>query len=199
MKYINLLVVGDSEVRIFWEGRNLLKDEYGVFVQTEYRSGATLEDCLGHIQRQMKPSTHIIIIWALTPFAWRRTTIKNPDQRKTTIFRPSLHLSIDQIPAMMNQIMRHVLQVNPNCRVYLSIPAVKDLYKFNQPRLIQAWGEDYCDFLEDHIDYNPKRMRRYSLQLNSELSPDGLHGNQAYSKFLNSSGIFPLTDHFKRG
>ena len=45
MKYINLLVVGDSEVRIFWEGRNLLKDEYGVFAQTEYRSGATLEDC----------------------------------------------------------------------------------------------------------------------------------------------------------
>ncbi|KAL7644987.1 UNVERIFIED_CONTAM: hypothetical protein RMT77_004811 [Armadillidium vulgare] len=249
MKYINLLVVGDSEVRIFWEGRNLLKDEYGVFVQTEYRSGATLEDCLGQIQRQMKPSTHIIIIWALTPFAWRRTTIKNPEQQETTIFRPSLHLSIDQIPAMMNQIMRHVLQVNPNCRVYLSIPAVKDLYRFNQTRLIQAWGEDYRDFLEDHMDYNPERMRRYSLQayylfcglkkgqyrwegknllygngalncynykrpnarsqrkirvahteylngmslhLNSELIPDGLHGNQTYLKYylINNKGIF---------
>ncbi|RXG72140.1 hypothetical protein Avbf_02159 [Armadillidium vulgare] len=137
-----------------------------------------------HPQWKVTKDTKLLILVRLV-FSWgTRIGIV----RKTTIFRPSLHLSIDQIPAMMNQIKRHVLQVNPNCRVYF----LYQLSKISTSLINQtdtSMGKDYVIFLEDHIDFNPERMRRYSLQLNSELIPDGLHGNQAYSKFLNKLSI----------
>ncbi|KAL7641819.1 UNVERIFIED_CONTAM: hypothetical protein RMT77_007693 [Armadillidium vulgare] len=124
---INLLVVGSSEVRMFVEGRELIGEEYGVKVRVEYQKGCILDASLGQIRRQMKPTTHLIIIWALMPYGWHRTPIRAQGKREITIFRPAIYFSLQPILGLMNQIMRHVLRVNPNCYVYLAIPAVKDL------------------------------------------------------------------------
>ncbi|KAL7630354.1 UNVERIFIED_CONTAM: hypothetical protein RMT77_019496 [Armadillidium vulgare] len=238
---INLLVVGGSEVRMFVEGRKLLREEYGVNVCVEYQNGCTLDACLEQIRLQMKPTTHLIIIWALTPYGWRRTPICTQGEREITIFHPDIYFSLQPIPGLMNQIMKHVLSVNPNCLVYLAIPSIKDLYTFNQTRIVRAWGDQFRHFLRDHADYNPEKMRKHSVSiynqfttlwqdqyrwegknllycnsalncytscrpaakhqkkigvphrdylkgvtniLNSELIPDGLHGNQLYFRYF---------------
>ncbi|KAL7631516.1 UNVERIFIED_CONTAM: hypothetical protein RMT77_018181 [Armadillidium vulgare] len=164
MPEVNLLVVGSSEVRMFWEGRQYLQQEYGIRVRVDYQAGVVLEESLGQIKRSMKPNTQILIIWALTPYAWKRTPIRAKNKRDTTIFRPSKFLTVDNIPGLMNHIMRYVLQVNPYCSVYLSIPAIKDMYCFNEGRLVKAWGEKYRDYLLHHVDYNPEQMRTSSVR-----------------------------------
>lgn len=162
---INLLVVGDSEVRMFYERRQQIKEDYGVRVDTEYRSGATLDECLGQVKRRMKSNTHIIIIWALTPYAWRRTFVRAKGKRETTIFGPRKYFTLDTIPGLMNNIMNYVLQLNSSCEVYLSLPTIKDMYEFNQNRLVKAWGENFRDFLYTHPEYNPECMRRHSINI----------------------------------
>ncbi|KAL7634369.1 UNVERIFIED_CONTAM: hypothetical protein RMT77_014746 [Armadillidium vulgare] len=169
-KYINLLVVGSSEVRMFVEGRELLKRKYGVDVRVEYQKGCTLDYCFGQIKRQMKPTTHLIIIWALTPYGWRRTSIQTKGKQEITIFRPAIYFSLRDIPRLMNQIMRYVYEVNPQCIVYLAIPAIKDGYTFNQTRIVRAWGENYRDFLKDHAEYNPKQMRKHSVYIYDQFA-----------------------------
>ncbi|KAL7645950.1 UNVERIFIED_CONTAM: hypothetical protein RMT77_002847 [Armadillidium vulgare] len=164
MSEVNLLVVGSSEVRMFWEGRQYLQQEYGIRVRVDYQAGAVLEESLGQIKRSMKPNTQILIIWALTPYAWKRTPIRTKNKWDTTIFRPSKFLSIENVPGLMNRIMRYVLQVNPYCSVYLSIPAIKDMYCFNESRLVKAWGENYRDYLLHHAEYNPEQMRTSSVR-----------------------------------
>ncbi|KAL7641242.1 UNVERIFIED_CONTAM: hypothetical protein RMT77_008380 [Armadillidium vulgare] len=123
---INLLVVGSSEVRMFAEGTDHLKNQYNVKVQVEYKSGAILDDCLYQIKHKMNPHTHMIILWALTPYGWRRTPNRTKGKQDITVCRPALHVSVDPIPGLMNPIMQYVSSVNPECEVYLSIPAVKD-------------------------------------------------------------------------
>ncbi|KAL7641255.1 UNVERIFIED_CONTAM: hypothetical protein RMT77_008393 [Armadillidium vulgare] len=237
---INQLVVGSSEVRMFMEGKELLNKEYGVDVRVEYKNGCTLDYCLGQVQRQMKPTTHLIIVWAITPYGWRRHGIRTRGKPEITIFRPAIYFSIRDIPRLMNQIVEYVYRINPKCLVYLAIPAIKDLYTFNQTRIVRTWGRDYRDFLKDHTDFNPKQMRKHSVYvydqfaslcketyywegkhliygnsalncyikkrpdaahhkrrgvehvnylqgitniLNSDLLPDGLHGNQLFFKY----------------
>ncbi|KAL7640327.1 UNVERIFIED_CONTAM: hypothetical protein RMT77_008591 [Armadillidium vulgare] len=161
---VNLLVVGSSEVRMFWEGRQYLQQEYGIRVRVDYQAGAVLEESLRQIKRSMKPNTQILIIWALTPYAWKRTPIRTKNKWDTTIFRPSKFLSIENVPGLMNHIMRYVLQVNPYCSVYLSIPAIKDMYCFNESRLVKAWGENYRDYHLHYAEYNPEQMRTSSVR-----------------------------------
>ncbi|KAL7631415.1 UNVERIFIED_CONTAM: hypothetical protein RMT77_018283 [Armadillidium vulgare] len=78
MPEVNLFLVGSSEVRMFWEGRQYLQQEYGIRVRVDYQAGVVLEESLGQIKRSMKPNTQILIIWALTPYAWG----ENPHSRK---------------------------------------------------------------------------------------------------------------------
>src|ERR1700755_8895 len=160
---INLLVVGSSEVRMFAEGRDYLKNQYNVKVQVEYKSGAILDDCLSQIKRKMTPHTHMIILWALTLYGWHRTTIRTKGKQDITVFRPTLHVSIDKIPGIMNQIMRYVSSVNPDCDVYVSIPAIKDLYQFNQQRIVRSWGFSYKNFLKNHYKLGQEPMRDHSI------------------------------------
>ncbi|KAB7500059.1 hypothetical protein Anas_14532, partial [Armadillidium nasatum] len=63
--------------------------------------------CLDQIKRQMKPTTHLIIVWALTPYGWRRTSIRTRGKPDTTIFRPATFFSLQDIPRHMNQIMSY--------------------------------------------------------------------------------------------
>ncbi|KAL7647740.1 UNVERIFIED_CONTAM: hypothetical protein RMT77_001349 [Armadillidium vulgare] len=206
---INLLVVGSSEVRMFVEGRELLKREYGMDVKVEYRKGCTLDYCLGQVQRQMKPTTHLIIVWALTPYGWRRTGIRTRGKPEITIFRPAIYFSLRDIPRLMNQIVEYVYRVNPKCLVYLAIPAVKDLYTFNQTRIVRAWGEDYQDFLKNHTDYNPKQMRKHSVYVYDQFTSlyqdtyywEGKHliyGNSALNCYVCYVKKRPDAAHHKR-
>ncbi|KAL7642428.1 UNVERIFIED_CONTAM: hypothetical protein RMT77_006989 [Armadillidium vulgare] len=192
---INLLVVGSSEVRMFAEGRDYLKNQYNVKVQVEYKSGAILDDCLSQIKRKMTPHTHMIILWALTPYGWRRTPIRTKGKQDITVFRPALHVSIDQIPGIMNQIMRYVSSVNPDCDVYVSIPAIKDLYQFNQQRIVRSWGFSYKNFLKNHYKLGQEPMRDHSIyvyRLFTSLKQDKfywpekklLYGNGALNCFI---------------
>ncbi|KAL7647764.1 UNVERIFIED_CONTAM: hypothetical protein RMT77_001373 [Armadillidium vulgare] len=246
---INLLVVGSSEVKMFIEGRDHLKNQYNVKVQVEYKAGAILDDCLSQIKHKMTPLTHMIILWALTPYGWRRTPIRTKGKQDITVFRPALHVSVDPIPGLMNNIMQYVSSVNPECEVYLSIPAVKDLYQFNQQRIVRNWGFSYKNFLKNHYRMGQEPMRDHSiyvyrifkslchdkfywpgkkllygngalncfiekrachrsqkkisvphteylqkksLNLNSDLLPDGLHGTQEFLRYylINHQKIF---------
>ncbi|KAB7499731.1 hypothetical protein Anas_14738 [Armadillidium nasatum] len=192
-KYINLLVVGSSEVRMFIEGRELLRREYGVDVRVEYRSGCTLDYCLDQIKRQMKPTTHLIIVWALTPYGWRRTSIRTRGKPDTTIFRPATFFSLQDIPRHMNQIMS-----NPRHQ-RICTPLIK-------PGLFVAWGEKYRNFLKDHVDYNPERMRKHSVNLYHQFTSlyqdvyywEGKHliyGNSALNCYIKKR---PDAVHHKR-
>ncbi|KAL7630353.1 UNVERIFIED_CONTAM: hypothetical protein RMT77_019495 [Armadillidium vulgare] len=135
---------------MFMEGKEYLQREYGINVQVEYKAGTVLSECLGQIKRSLKPTTQILIIWALTPYAWKQTPIRAKNKKEIRIFRPNRYLSIDPIPGLMDRIMEYVHQISPNCAVYLSIPAVKDLYTFNETILVKAWGETYRDYLLNH-------------------------------------------------
>ncbi|KAL7646487.1 UNVERIFIED_CONTAM: hypothetical protein RMT77_001737 [Armadillidium vulgare] len=204
---INLLVVGSSEVRMFMEGKELLKKEYGVDVRVEYKNGCTLDYCLGQVQRQMKPTTHLFIVWALTPYGWRRHGIRTRGKPEITIFRPAIYFSIRDIPRLMNQIVEYVYRINPKCLVYLAIPAIKDLYTFNQTRIVRTWGRDYRDFLKDHTDFNPKQMRKHSVYVYDQFASlcketyywEGKHliyGNSALNCYIKKR---PDAAHHKRG
>lgn len=98
----------------------------------------------------------ISIIKALTPYSWKRTPIRTAE-RKDKIFQPCDHVSLDPIPGMMNHHIKYVQNTNPYCNVYVSIPAVKDLYKFNQTHIIRAWRNEYKDVLKKTLSIEPKK------------------------------------------
>ncbi|KAL7635365.1 UNVERIFIED_CONTAM: hypothetical protein RMT77_014432 [Armadillidium vulgare] len=164
-RMINLLIVGSSEARMFLDGKEHLREVYNVNIQVEFRPGVVLDECLAQIKKKMKPNTHVIIIWALTPYGWKREYIRAKGKREISVFRPALHVSLDPIPRLMNHIMRYVYSVNSSCEVYLSIPAVKDMYKFNQNRLIKNWGIEYKNCLENNHKLGMEPMQHHSIQM----------------------------------
>ncbi|RXG70325.1 hypothetical protein Avbf_00383 [Armadillidium vulgare] len=70
--------------------------------------------------------------------------------------------------------MAHAFSINNQCRVFLVIPAVKDLYKFNQTRLIREWGPAYKDFLNNDDRLNPIVMNKHSCH-SERLHKEGKH------------------------
>ncbi|KAL7634655.1 UNVERIFIED_CONTAM: hypothetical protein RMT77_015032 [Armadillidium vulgare] len=164
-KIVNLLVVGSSEVKMFLNGKEHLRGVYNANLQVEYRPGVVLDECLDQIKKKMKTNTHIIIIWALTPYGWKREYIRAKGKREISVFRPALHVSLDPIPGLMNQIMRYVYSVNSSCEVYLSIPAVKDMYKFNQTRIMRNWGIEYKNYLENNHKLGIEPMQHHSIRM----------------------------------
>lgn len=161
---IHLLCVGASEVKIFRDGRKWLSEEYGIDVFTEFRSGARIDECLPLLRRGMVPRIDIVLIWALTPLAWKRMTIYTKGRRDLTVFCPNQNTSISEIPALMNLLYREMYDQNPNCIMYMVLPAIKDFYTFNQTRIVKAWGPKYKDFLKNHPLLNASRMRQHSIK-----------------------------------
>ncbi|KAB7503167.1 hypothetical protein Anas_12895, partial [Armadillidium nasatum] len=170
---IHMLVVGSSEAGIFRTGHAFLRDEYNIAVYVVNHSGCTLEQSLGLLKRAMKPHFDIVLVWALTPLAWIRTPIRTRGRREMTVFRPNPFFSINAIPGIMAQITTHAFSRNNQCRVYLVIPAVKDMYTFNQTRLIREWGPTYKDFLNDDDRLNPIVMNKHSCHVYEQFKSLG--------------------------
>lgn len=61
----------------------------------------------------------------------------------------------------MRDIYRYVLLLNHRCEIIL---VVKDIYTFNQTRLVRAWGNDYQLFLREHSILNPLAMQQHSIK-----------------------------------
>ncbi|KAL7638540.1 UNVERIFIED_CONTAM: hypothetical protein RMT77_011110 [Armadillidium vulgare] len=166
---IHMLVIGSSEAGIFRTGHTFLKEEYNITVYVVNHVGCTLEQSLGLLKRAMKPHFDIVLVWALTPLAWKK---------RNDCFRPNPFFSVDTIPGIMAQITTHAFSINNQCRVYLVIPAVKDLYKFNQTRLIREWGPAYKDFLNNDDRLNPIVMNKHSCHVYQQfksLDQDHFH------------------------
>ncbi|KAL7642397.1 UNVERIFIED_CONTAM: hypothetical protein RMT77_006958 [Armadillidium vulgare] len=170
---IHMLVVGSSEAGIFRTGHTFLKDEYNIAVYVVNQAECTLEQSLGLLKRAMKPHFDIILVWALTPLAWLRTPINTRGRREMTVFRPNPFFFTNTIPGIMAQITTHAFSINNQCRVYLVIPAIKDMYMFNQTRLVREWGPAYRDFLTNDDRLNPIVMNKHSCHVYEQFKSLG--------------------------
>ncbi|KAL7630355.1 UNVERIFIED_CONTAM: hypothetical protein RMT77_019497 [Armadillidium vulgare] len=110
----------------------------------------------------MTPETKIVLLWALTPLVWRRVSIEEAG-RRFTVFAPNENFSLDEVPQIMEEITTHVKSKNRNCAIFLVLPVIKDMYHFNQKRLVQNLDESYRHFLQDDPDLNPYRMRDFAV------------------------------------
>ncbi|KAL7647163.1 UNVERIFIED_CONTAM: hypothetical protein RMT77_002421 [Armadillidium vulgare] len=73
--------------------------------------------------------------------AWRRVNIEEAG-RRFTVFAPNGNFSLNEVPQIMEDITTHVKSVNRNCPIFLVLPAIKDMYQFNQKRLVQNLREN---------------------------------------------------------
>ena len=146
---IHLLCVGASEVKIFRDGRKWLSEEYGIDVFTEFRSGARIDECLPLLRRGMVPRIDIVLIWALTPLAWKRMTIYTKGRRDLTVFCPNQNTSISEIPALMNLLYREMYDQNPNCIMYIyGTPCYKGLLYLQPDENCKSMGTKIQGFFE---------------------------------------------------
>ncbi|KAL7647763.1 UNVERIFIED_CONTAM: hypothetical protein RMT77_001372 [Armadillidium vulgare] len=66
-----LLIIGASEVTKFDQIRSYIQEELGEEMTTDSYPGRWLGSCIRVIQELMTPETKIVLLWALTPLAWR--------------------------------------------------------------------------------------------------------------------------------
>ncbi|KAL7646490.1 UNVERIFIED_CONTAM: hypothetical protein RMT77_001740 [Armadillidium vulgare] len=67
-----ILIIGASEISRFDQIRDYVREELGEEITIDSFPGRPLGNCIRVIQEQMTPETKIVLLWALTPLAWRR-------------------------------------------------------------------------------------------------------------------------------
>ncbi|KAL7632380.1 UNVERIFIED_CONTAM: hypothetical protein RMT77_017306 [Armadillidium vulgare] len=193
-----ILIIGASEISRVDQIRDYVREELGEEITIDSFPGRPLGNCIRVIQEQMTPETKIVLLWALTPLAWRRVNIEKAG-RRFTVFAPNGNFSLNEVPQIMEDITTHVKSVNRNCPIFLVLPAIKDMYQFNQKRLVQNLGESHRHFLQNDLDLNPHRMRDFAIrayQRFMELETDNfswtnkntLKANYAINRHFHLSG-----------
>ncbi|KAL7630706.1 UNVERIFIED_CONTAM: hypothetical protein RMT77_019085 [Armadillidium vulgare] len=158
-----ILIIGASEVAKFDQIRDFVREELEEELTIDSYPGRPLESCNRVVQERMTPETKIVLLWALTPLAWRRVNIEEAGQQ-FTVFAPNENFSLQDVPQIMEDITTYVKSINRNCSIFLVLPAIKDMYQFNQKRLVRNLGEPYRHFLQNDLDLNPQRMRDFAIR-----------------------------------
>ncbi|KAL7632052.1 UNVERIFIED_CONTAM: hypothetical protein RMT77_017629 [Armadillidium vulgare] len=158
-----ILIIGASEIARFDQIKDYVREELGEEITIDSSPGRPLGSCIRVIQEQMTPETKIVLLWALTPLAWRRVNIEEAG-RRFTVFAPNGNFSLNEVPQIIEDITTHVKSINRNCSIFLVLPAIKDMYQFNQKRLVQNLGESHRHFLQNDLDLNPHHMRDFAIR-----------------------------------
>ncbi|KAL7638475.1 UNVERIFIED_CONTAM: hypothetical protein RMT77_011045 [Armadillidium vulgare] len=158
------LVIGDSEVEMFERHHELLREEWNADVRASFRSGRTLLKCEEVLQQWMTEDTRVVLIWALTCMAWEMRPLYSR-RPYTRIAEPKLDMDLSVVGPIMTNLVNIAKRVNSNCQVFLVIPTIKDLYTFNQKKIIRKHGMEDRDMLLNHPYLNPYAMRDHSIKV----------------------------------
>ncbi|RXG61273.1 hypothetical protein Avbf_16185, partial [Armadillidium vulgare] len=153
---MKILVVGDSEAAAFKGAGHILNVEFG-------------------LESAYTPDIPVVLLLGLTCFSWtlqplfRSTSIVN-----LVAVRSEADYTV--IPAFMNEVIQHCTSLNENCRIYLVIPSIKDMYRYNLRRLERNDLGEYVPVLDKDGRFNKGMLNeavRWVYKQQCELKKDG--------------------------
>ncbi|RXG60391.1 hypothetical protein Avbf_18381 [Armadillidium vulgare] len=172
---MKILVVGDSEAAAFKGAAHILNVEFGLEVICCAEGGRSIVDSLIAVKSAYTPDIPVVLLLGLTCFSWtlqplfRSTSIVN-----LVAVRSEADYTV--IPAFMNEVIQHCTSLNENCRVYLVIPSIKDMYRYNLRRLERNDLREYIPVLDKDGRFNKGMLNeavRWVYKQQCELKKDG--------------------------
>ena len=132
---MNILILGDSEAKQFGDAKQRLQNQFLFNIKIDYKRGTSLLDTLPMIHRSMDELTDIVIVTGLTCFSWKKIPFNEEEPNSLFLITHNEDYSNHNVAQYMEELVQACQQKNTDVKVYLLIPTIKDIFKFNKKYL----------------------------------------------------------------
>ena len=141
----NVLIVGYSEAIGFEDIVHRIKNQFLINLEIEGKRGTSLINVQPLIKGKMSELTDIVIITGLTCMSWKKVPFKDDDPNSPYLITFDETYNNHDVVSCMEDLVGECIQKNSDVKVYLLIPTVKDIFKFNRKLLTKQKANSFLE------------------------------------------------------